>query len=112
MDSAYLAYTPKKKVVLWKYENIESEDKSVVVYLSNGSANDSGEFTVEGNVIRIQGIGVIFWELCDGGNTIEDMVKRIVEEYDVETEQVTQDLEAFLDNMEDMGLIIKDWAPF
>jgi hypothetical protein len=50
------------------------------------------------------------WELIDGQRTLEDITKIIVEEYDVEYAQATEDIRGFTAKLKEPGFI-KDNTP-
>lgn len=112
MDREFANYTPKKKMILWKYGQAETpEDKSIIIYNSNNQMTEQNNYVVEGNIITISGVGASVWELCTGSNTVEQIVQGIIEEYDADSEQVAKDVEAFLTDLDQRELIILDWSP-
>jgi hypothetical protein len=45
------------------------------------------------------------WELIDGRNSVEDIIKKIIDEYDVELEEAQSQVKIFLDNLSQKRLI-------
>ena len=124
--------TPKRKSILWRYKS--DEDDSIFVYgISKGRALAlSGEFAVskdevlknkekvrllgENSNINDGGISVLLenvsariWELCDGSNTLKDIVDYIVEEYDVNAEKAAKDCIEFLTECDQKNVIDMNW---
>lgn len=89
--------TPKRKSILWRYKS--DEDESIFVYgISKGRAIAlSGEFAVNkeevlknkekvkqlkddsdindgGISVLLENVSARIWELCDGSNTLKDIV--------------------------------------
>lgn len=111
MTSNFANFTPKKKMILWKYGDPESEEKTIVIYNNNNQTKDSTNFVIEGNIVTISGVGATIWEMCTGSNSVEQMIQMIVQDYEADPEQVSRDVEAFLTDLDTRGLIILDWSP-
>lgn len=69
-------------------------DGSAVIVLA-----DAGEVNV------LNPVGSRIWELIDGAHSGNDIVQRIVAEYEVTAEQATQDVQAFLQTLLDANAI-------
>ncbi|MBM3131072.1 MAG: PqqD family protein [Chloroflexi bacterium] len=69
-------------------------DGSAVIVLA-----DSGEVNV------LNPVGSRVWELADGKRTGQEIVQRIVAEYEVTAEQATQDVQSFLQTLLDANAI-------
>jgi hypothetical protein len=69
-------------------------DGSAVIVLA-----DAGEVNV------LNPVGSRVWELADGKRTGQEIVQRIVAEYDVTVEQAAQDVQSFLQTMIDANAI-------
>jgi hypothetical protein len=50
-------------------------------------------------------LGAFIWDLLPGAQTEEDILKAILEEYEVEEEVARADLSAFLNKLRDMDMI-------
>ena len=50
-------------------------------------------------------LGAGVWERCDGKTTVAAMIEDLHRQYDVELERLTEDVEAFLRQMIDEGLL-------
>jgi hypothetical protein len=44
-------------------------------------------------------VGSVLWDFMDQGHTIQEMVQRICDEFEVTAAQAQQDIEAFLDSL-------------
>jgi len=45
------------------------------------------------------------WELIDGKNSVEEIIKKIIDEYDVELKEARSQVKNFLDNLSQKKLI-------
>lgn len=52
-------------------------------------------------------VGSLIWDMIDGVNTIEDITKEIVNEFDVDKEIAEHDLLIFIDELMDFELIVE-----
>lgn len=112
MNREFANYTPKKKMILWKYGDTDfNAEKTIVIYNSNNQTTGENNYVLEGNIVKIAGVGASIWELCTGSNTVEQIVQKIVEEYDADREEVAKDIETFLTDLDQRELIILDWSP-
>lgn len=59
----------------------------------------------EGCYFGLDELGTRIWQLIEEDLDTQQVVEKIVEEYDVEPEQAQQDLDKFLDDLEESGLI-------
>jgi hypothetical protein len=50
-------------------------------------------------------LGAFIWDLLPGAQTEEDILKAILEEYEVEEAVAREDLSAFLNKLRDMAMI-------
>jgi len=61
----------------------------------------------KGEVMVLNEVGGRIWELADGTRTVADIVKAIVEEYEVSEEQALADVQEFVQELaEKQGLVI------
>ena len=58
-----------------------------------------------GNMLCINTTGMSIWDLCDGGNSIDAIVSKIEEEYDIAAEQASEDSIKFLEVLEKKGFL-------
>ncbi len=56
-------------------------------------------------IYNLNEVGSRIWELIDGGITLEQIRDRIVEEYEVSTEEAEADITEFLNNLEQAGVV-------
>lgn len=112
MNHEFANYTPKKKMILWKYGDTDPEaEKTIVIYNSNHQTTGENNYVLEGNILKLSGTGASIWELCTGSYTVEQIIRNIAEEYDADHEEVAKDVEAFLTDLDRRELIILDWSP-
>jgi hypothetical protein len=58
-----------------------------------------------GNMICINRTGMLVWELSDGSNTVDDMIAKITEIYEVPGETAEKDCLSYLKELEDSGFL-------
>ena len=62
--------------------------------------------SMESKVLRgLNPVGSRIWDLIDGQRSLEDIVGVIVQEFDVAPGQAAQDVEAFIRDLLDRGLV-------
>jgi len=54
---------------------------------------------------RLNDVGTLIWELVDGTHTIDDIVREVLNEYDVTPEQAHADVMEFLENLRDLNFL-------
>ena len=59
------------------------------------------------DVMLINSVGCLIWSLCDGKNTKEIILKKIVDEFEVTSEETRKDLDRFLLELKNKNLIKK-----
>lgn len=52
-----------------------------------------------GEVFKLDGIGEEIWELCNGERTVEQIVQNLVFLYDIDPEQLENDVQEFIGEM-------------
>ncbi len=57
------------------------------------------------SVIRLNETGAFLWKLLENGAEKEDMVKDILDEYDVSAEIASADIDAFILKLTDAGIV-------
>lgn len=77
---------------LWRVEHDGGGDVAALIYLDN-------------DIVTVNGVGLHLWRLCDGA-TVEDLVDRLMDEYDVDRSTLTDDVLRFIGEMEERRLII------
>ena len=58
------------------------------------------------SVYTLNETGAFIWELIDGKKNVEDLIKAVIDKYDIDKETATRDVFSFIDNMSKY-LIIK-----
>jgi hypothetical protein len=56
-------------------------------------------------VLSLNAVGSFVWQQIDGASTLQDIVARICEEYEVDVEQARGDLEEFVRQLESHELV-------
>ena len=59
------------------------------------------------SVYTLNETGAFIWELIDGRKSVEELIKAVIDKYDVDKETATTDVYSFIDNMSNY-LIIKN----
>lgn len=57
------------------------------------------------DIVVINSTGCFIWSLCDGKNTKKEIIAKMLDEFEVNTEKAEQDLDKFLTNLESTGFI-------
>ncbi len=80
-------------------------------------ADDSAWRTLEGRAVVLSGhdgmlrmleeVGTRLWELLDEDRTVKEILKILLDEYDVEAEVLEKDVLEFLNDLKAKGMIIK-----
>ena len=69
----------------------------------------TGKTVLEFNgLITVNEVGVDIWKMLQEEVTFEDLVKGILNEYDVEEEVAREDIQEFLDTLINGGILVKD----
>ena len=69
----------------------------------------TGKTVLEFNgLITVNEVGVDLWKMLQEEVTFEDLVKGILNEYDVEEEVAREDIQEFLDTLINGGILVKD----
>lgn len=50
-------------------------------------------------------LGAFLWDLLPGANSLEDLCKAVLEEYDVSEEEAAADIGAFLQKLKEMDIL-------
>ena len=59
----------------------------------------------KGKVRVLNEIGTIIWQMLDGNHTIFDIEQKIVQQYEVPSTQASADVQSFLSELEEKGLL-------
>ncbi len=60
---------------------------------------------VDGSYFGLNTVGRSFWEKVDGEKTTEEIINLLLQEYKVERDVLVRDIEEFVGNLKDNGLI-------
>lgn len=91
--------------VMWR----EEEDSRAEVFEGLEKGHEVGEIGTsllfaDGLMVTLNLLGTEIWKLCDGRST-DDIVTTLLEEFDVDVTVLTQDVQAFLQDLEQKGFI-------
>lgn len=109
---------PKRKSILWQYDEVDNN--AVIVALGNDKLNElKRQFRDEqpkadiqskdGIAVKLNEVGTVIWENCDGTNKISDIVKVLLDKFEVEEEVVVKDCECFFQYCNEIGIIDLYW---
>jgi methyltransferase-like protein len=59
------------------------------------------------DIIVINSTGCFIWQSCDGKNTTEEIVNKMLDELDVTAERANKDLDQFLSDLEKRNFLKK-----
>lgn len=62
------------------------------------------DFT-QGKYFMLKGVGNDIWEMLEDGITVETIIHKLLEEYDVEEKQCEESTVKFLEQLEEIGFI-------
>lgn len=69
----------------------------------------TGKTVLEFNgLITVNEVGVSLWKMLQEDVTMDDLVKGILDEYDVEEDVAREDIQEFLDNLISAGILVKE----
>lgn len=118
MKEEILELTPKRKSILWVY----GEDGNVMIWGFNSSAesdlrglfeetHDSDpNLTKENGVsVKLNGSASLIWEMCDGVNSVKNIIEALSQKYDTPKETVVQDVLSFLEECNKLNIIDLNW---
>jgi hypothetical protein len=117
MNESILTLTPKRKSILWSYQN-DGNAKAIVLkreeqkqinefYSDEGSSLDiskSDTTSIDFNVT-----GTKIWEQCDGINTVDEILNNLSQEFKVEKNDLMEDLSEFLKYCDSVNIIDVNW---
>ena len=63
-----------------------------------------------GTYYSLSETSILFWEALSQQKNLEPVIDRITDEYDVERSQVVNDLQAFIQDLSNFGLIYPDYT--
>lgn len=58
-----------------------------------------------GKVHTLNAVGTRFWELIDGGRTLDEVAAQLAEEFDAPSERIATDCRAFAVELRERGLL-------
>jgi len=94
----------RRRNIAWREEK-EARQEVVEALEEGRDAGEEGTLILvdAGQIFELNLLGADIWKLCDGGRTVDDIVDRLLEEYDVEREELASDVQRFLEEMKGRG---------
>jgi len=74
------------------------EGELIIVPIRNGVGDLNSLYT-------LNPVGSVLWDFMMEGHTLEEMVQRVCDEFEVTTAQAQQDIEAFLNSLVEENLV-------
>ena len=134
-DQNYLGFTPKRRSILWNYNqdnNIRvfsiskarwrSLENKFGVDVNNAfyPEKDKKDYTItknencknqqdEGELIIFNKAGSLIWEMCDGSTTVEEMIGTFLDKYDITKTELIEDMKIFFNICIEKNIIDLDW---
>ncbi|WP_164880404.1 PqqD family protein [Clostridium manihotivorum] len=64
------------------------------------------------HVVELNSVSAVFWDMANGKNTVEQIIKRIVNVFDISDEdKVYDDICRLMEMLNQEGILIKNWDP-
>ena len=76
----------------------EIADEAILVPVRRNVADMESVFTLDS-------VGADIWKLIDGDRTLPDILEMLLDEYEVDAEILTRDLDEFVEQLESIGAI-------
>lgn len=123
MKGEFSKFTPKRKSIVWVYDSdgnieISGYDRSIENGLkewyggriSHGGFMKLPDGTGKGGInAKLNETGSLIWELCDGTHTVEEIIEKLAQEYDITKREAEQDVISFLTKSHRFNLIDLYW---
>jgi GeoRSP system PqqD family protein len=92
--------------LVWREEE-EARREILTALEEGGDVVDEGTLILvdSGQVFELNLLGADIWKLCDGERTVGEVVDDLLERYDVERDELEEDVRAFLSQMEERGWV-------
>jgi pyrroloquinoline quinone biosynthesis protein D len=88
----------------WREEK-EARREVLAALEKGGDVVDEGTLILvdSGQIFELNLLGADIWKLCDGERTVGEVVDDLLDRYDVERDELDEDVRAFLLQMEEKG---------
>jgi hypothetical protein len=94
MLSNHVRFVRNQEVVSRKIEG-----ELIIVPIRSGVGDLNSLYT-------LNSVGSVLWEFMTEGHTVDEMVQRVCDEFEVTKTQAQQDIEAFLDSLLEENLVL------
>ncbi len=64
-----------------------------------------GADTAFSGMLTLNETGVFFWNLLSKDTTKEEMIEKVISEYDIDRDTVSADIDNFLSNLKEKGIL-------
>ena len=61
-----------------------------------------------GRYFELNDVGALVWEHLDGSTTVEDLIDRVVADYDVDRDTAARDVQDLLGQLIEAGLVVSE----
>jgi pyrroloquinoline quinone biosynthesis protein D len=95
--------------IVWRVE--KRREAEILKALEAGEdASDQGSLIliVSGMMHQLNLVGGRIWSLCDGQRTRDDLIETLAGEFEVEREELAEDVESFVDDLLQRGWLSYD----
>lgn len=94
--------------IIWRIEK-RKETAVLEALARDEDADDQGTVTLilSGMMHQLNLIGGLIWQLCDGERSLDQVVEALAAEFDVERQELEQDVEEFVED-----LVSKGWLRY
>ena len=76
----------------------EVAGSNIVVPVGEGSIDFSG-------VIQLNEVGAFLWKILEKETTKEELLKNLLEEYDIDEDTASKDIDEFIDKLKEANLL-------
>jgi hypothetical protein len=117
VDNNILSLTPRRMAILWSYK----DDGNVEIIAVNNDKQEQLSKFYEDELsdvdialgdsasISLNSTGTKIWELCDGIDTVEDILNKLSQEFQVKKEELLDDFISFLNYCDSLTILDINW---
>ena len=92
--------------IIWRTEK-RKEAAILDTLEQGGEAQETGTVTliISGMMHQLNLLGGLIWKLCDGQRGLDEVVENLAREFDVDRQELEQDVAEFIDSLVEKGWI-------
>lgn len=117
MEQEYLEFTPKRKSIVWNYQDdgtarvtaILTDKLMKTLEVTPDYNKDTNGLGVGGICINLNLTGTKIWEQCDGINTVEDILDILLQDFNIQKEDLAIDFQEFIKFCDSVDIIDTKW---